>query len=99
MRNLVLVFASALALNAAAQPPFAAEPQRGSQRQPTPTPQETRPFAAQPSGTPEAERCRGYRREIRQVERREREANTTGLADQLALQRQKIVEQQQRAGC
>jgi hypothetical protein len=88
-----------MALNAAAQPPFGAEPQRGSQRQPTSTPQQTRPFAAQPSGTPEAERCRNYRRQIREVERKEREANTTGLADQLALQRQKIVEQQQRAGC
>jgi Flp pilus assembly protein TadB len=99
VRNLVLVFASALALNAAAQAPFGAEPKRGSQRQSPSTTKETRPFAAQPSGTPEAERCRNYRRQIREVERKEREANTTGLADQLALERQKIVEQQQRAGC
>ena len=88
-----------MALNAAAQAPFGAEPQRGSQRQSTPPKADARPFAAQPSGTPEAERCRNYRRQIREVERKEREANTTGLADQLALQRQKIVEQQQRAGC
>jgi len=88
-----------MAFSAAAQPPFAAEPQRGSSRQSPSATKEARPFAAQPSGTPEAERCRSYRRQIRTIERRERESNTTGLSDQLALQRQKILEQQQRAGC
>lgn len=99
MRYLVLVLASATAFNAAAQPPFGAEPQRGSQRQSSSSTNQTRPFAAEPSGTRESERCRNFRRQIAQIEQRERESSTTGLSDQLALQRQKIVEQQQRAGC
>jgi hypothetical protein len=103
VRHLIVwLFASAMAFDAAAQAPFAAEPQRATPRQSTPPPpakKETRPFAAEPKRPPDAERCRNYRRQITQIERREREALTTGERDQLALQRQKIIEQQQRTGC
>jgi len=88
-----------MAVSAAAQPPFAAEPQRGSQRQSTPAPHETRPFAAERPRATGSERCRNYRHQIAEIERREREANTTGAADQFALQRQKLEEERQRAGC
>jgi hypothetical protein len=96
-----LILAGLMVDHAAAQAPFAAEPQRNSRpsnANPPPT-QEKRPFAAQPARSADAERCRNYRRQLKQVERRQSEAITTGERDQFVLQRQSIVEQQQRAGC
>jgi len=62
------------------------------------TPRRKRRSPPSPSAA-HSDRCRNFRRQIAQIERRERESSTTGVADQLALQRHRIVEQQQRAGC
>ena len=90
--NLVLLaFVSGVAL---AQPLGALREQSG-----TTAPTGKAPLAAQPAREPAVERCQNMRREMRQIARREREARTTGEADQLALRRQQILEQSSRAGC
>jgi hypothetical protein len=88
---LLLAFATSAAL---AQPLGALREQRG-----TTAPTGKAPLAAQPAREPAVERCQNMRREMRQIARREREARTTGEADQLALRRQQILEQSSRAGC
>ena|SRR5437763_14428856 len=92
---ILLAFAAGAAL---AQPLGAVREQRGTTA-PPPEPSAKRPFAAQPAREPAVERCQNMRREMRQIARREREARTTGEADQLALRRQQILEQSSRAGC
>jgi hypothetical protein len=92
---LLLTFVTSAAL---AQPLGALREQRGTTAPPS-APAQKRPLAAEPVREPALERCRNMRREMRQIARREREARTTGEADQLALRRQQIMEQSSRAGC
>ena len=92
---IVLTFAASAAL---AQPLGAVREQRGPTA-PPPEPTATRPLGAEPARGPAIERCQNMRREMRQIARREREARTTGEADQLALRRQQVLEQSSRAGC
>src|SRR5438477_11227054 len=92
---LLLTFVTSAAF---AQPLGALREQRGTTAPPS-APTEKRPLAAEPAREPALERCQNMRREMRQIARREREARTTGHADQLALRRQQIMEQSSRAGC
>lgn len=97
MRRLLLgALACALALDAAAQARFGSEPRPAPSAAPT---QGSRPFAAEPHRTPEAERCANFRRELRDARRAEREAGTTTSRDQASLRRQHIEQARQKAGC
>ena len=93
---LLLTFVTSAAL---AQPLGALREQRGTTAPPSAPTTAKRPLAAEPTREPALERCQNMRREMRQIARREREARTTGEADQLALRRQQIMEQSSRAGC
>ena len=97
-RSLTFVLLAFAASAALAQPLGAVREQRGTTA-PPPEPSAKRPLAAEPVRGPAIERCQNMRREKRQIARREREARTTGEADQLALRRQQILEQSSRAGC
>jgi|SRR5947207_1015812 len=99
MRRSAILFLLAFVTGAAfAQPLGSVREQRGTTAPPS-APTEKRPLAAEPVREPARERCQNMRREMRQIARREREARTTGEADQLALRRQQILEQSSRAGC
>ena len=97
-RSLTFVLLAFAASAALAQPLGAVREQRGTTA-PPPEPGAKRPLGAEPVRGPAVERCQNMRREMRQMARREREARTTGEADQLALRRQQIMEQSSRAGC
>ena len=97
-RSAIFLLLTFLISGALAQPLGALREQRGTTA-PPPEPSAKRPLAAEPVRAPAIERCQNMRREMRQIARREREARTTGEADQLALRRQQILEQSSRAGC
>ena len=68
---------------------------------PSPPPQKPARFS---DGNPERltadqQRCRNLDQQLARTEQNIREAKTTGSADQLAQQRQKLLEQRSRAGC
>ena len=98
MRRSSILLLAFLTGSAFAQPLGSVREQRGTTA-PPPEVTAKRPLAAQPVREPAVERCQNMRREMRQIARREREARTTGEADQLALRRQQILEQSSRAGC
>src|ERR687883_1611832 len=97
-RSLTFILVALAASAALAQPLGALREQRGTTG-PPPEPTARRPLVAEPVHGPAIERCQNMRREMRQIARREREARTTGEADQLALRRQQMLEQLSRAGC
>jgi hypothetical protein len=99
-RVLVLgALVSALGFDAAAQPRFGATQDSARHAAPPPASQETKPFAASPHRSPEAERCANFRRELRAARMQEHRASTTTGRDQAATHRQKIFESMQKAGC
>jgi hypothetical protein len=63
------------------------------------TPAAGRPLGAEPSRTPEGERCQNLRRELRHIADRQREARTTGESDFYGSRYQQVLEQSSRAGC
>ena len=98
MGRAVIVLLFTLATGAAlAQPLGAVRDSHSSGTHAAAQPQ--RPLAAQPVREPAAERCANLRRELRQIARRQREARTTGEADQFSLRYQQVLEQSSRAGC
>lgn len=88
----------ALSFDGAAQPRLGAA-EESARRPARPSSQETKPFAASPRRSPEAERCANFRRELRDARRAEREAATTTSSDQASLRRQRLEEARQKAGC
>jgi len=82
----------------AAAQPFRAEPQRHSAPAAAPAPKGAA-FAADPNYDPQRERCRNFQRELRGIERSQREAGITGERTASNSRRLQVEQQAIKAGC
>jgi len=82
----------------AAAQPFRAEQPRQAAPHPA-APAAKGAFAADPNYDPQRERCRNFRRELRGIERSQREANITGAYDAASTRRLEVEQRASQAGC